>query len=100
MKSFENDPAVQRQVRELEQEQQRAVALAEREDRSRHRRVLAREVKNRILVYAALSMAAVLIWQKINILIVIPATFTHLLVLFGGVFLVLYLVLSFFFRSE
>lgn len=94
--SFETDPQVQERVRQLEREQ----AALQREAGARQQRVIARQVKNRILLYAALAMAAVLIWQKINILIVIPATFTHLLVIFGGVFLVLYLVLTFAFRSE
>ena len=102
--SFENDPAVQAVVKNMEREEwaeRKAVEKAARQEvRVRERRAIRREIKNKILLYLALTFTLVLVWRKINIVIFIPATFTHLALICGGIFLVVFAVLNTVFRSE
>lgn len=101
---FENDPAIQAAVKKMERAEdveRSAVEKAARQvERVKARRAIRRELKNKILVYLALAFTCVLVWQKINIVILIPASFTHLALIFGGLFLLVFTVLNTLFRSD
>lgn len=98
--SFESDPKVQAKIRQLERQEQAVAAGAKREASAGRRRVLARSLKKRILFYAALAIAVVLVWQKLHIVIFIPGTFATLFIILGGIFLALYLAMTWLFDSD
>lgn len=70
------------------------------EQKEKHRRALRKTTKRKILVGSAMALALWLVWMKVNIHFVVYTSFWGLLGIVGGVFLMIYLILRYFFDNK